>query len=117
MATTTITPLQLANDVFSVTKPITGETAIVAGNDHAIAYPQEGKLLIRIKNTYAGAKVITVESGDFIANGQGDLAQTFAQDEERFIVLSSDRFKDTDGNVIITVASGTTGYIGAYYMP
>ncbi len=117
MATTTVTPLALAKNVFSITQPITDGTAIVAGNSHKIAFAQEDKLVVRVKNTFAGAKNITVKAGDFLANGQGDLVQAFAQDEERFLVLESVRFKDFDGNVDIQVEAATTGFIMALTLP
>ena len=117
MATTTITPTTLALDTQSADLPITGGTAIVAGNDHKIAYPQQGKLLIVLNNTYAGSKDFTVGAGDFLAAGQGALTIAMAQDDVRFLVLNSDRFKDSDGNVVITVASSTTGFIMAFYLP
>lgn len=117
MATTTITPTQLALDVQSADLPIASGTAIVAGNDHKIAYPEQGKLLIILNNTYAGAKDFTVKAGDFLAAGQGDLTIAMAQDDVRFLVLNSDRFKDSDGNVVINVAASTTGFIMAFYMP
>ncbi len=117
MAVTTITPTQLAYNTASASLPITGGTAIVAGNEHKIAYPQEGKLLIILNNTYAGAKTFTVKAGDFLAKGQGDLEISLAQNEVKFLVVSSDRLKDTDDNVVIEVAASTTGFIMAFYMP
>ncbi len=117
MAVTTITPTELAYDVQSADLPITAGEAIVAADTHSIAYPQEGKLIIVLNNTFAGAKNFTVKAGDFFANGQGDLVIAMAQNDVRFLVLSSDRFKDSDGNVNIEVEAGTTGFIMAFYMP
>jgi hypothetical protein len=117
MAVTTITPTQLVKGTQSADLPIASGTAIVAGDDHAIAYPQEGKLLIILNNTFAGAKDFTVKAGNFLAAGQGDLTIAMAQDDVRFLVIGSDRYKDSGGNVIINVAAATTGFIMAFYLP
>ena len=117
MADTTITPTELAKNVASADLPIASGTAIVAANNHLIAFEEEDKLLIVLNNTYAGAKVFTVAAGDFVASGQGALTISLAQDDVKFLVLKSDRFKDSDGNVTITVAASTTGFIQAFKLP
>lgn len=117
MATTTITPTALARDVQSADLPVAGLTAIVAANDHAIAFGKQDKLLIVLNNTFAGAKDFTVVAGDFNANGLGNLVIPMAQNDVRYLVLSSDRFKNSSGNVVITVAASTTGFIGAFTLP
>lgn len=117
MATTTITPTALARDVASADLPVAGLTAIVAANDHKIAFEKQDKLLIVLNNTYAGAKDFTIKAGAFNAAGLGDLVVAMAQDDVRYLTVSSDRFKQSDGNVLINVASGTTGFIGAFTLP
>jgi len=117
MATTTITPTALTKDTQSADLPVTGLTAIVAANTHSIAYPKENKLLIVLNNTTAASKDFTIVAGDFQAAGVGDLTITMAQDDVRYLVVSSDRFKDSSGNVNITVAASTTGFIGAFTLP
>lgn len=117
MATTTITPIDLARDVASADLPVTGLTAIVAANDHKIAFGKQDKLLIVLNNTFAGAKDFTIQSGAYNEAGVGDLVVTMAQDDVRFLVLSSARFKQSDGNVLINVAASTTGFIGAFNLP
>ncbi|WP_448509293.1 hypothetical protein [Immundisolibacter sp.] len=117
MATTTVTPVQIVKNVASANLPITGGTAIVAANDHAIAFPQEGKLHLILNNTYAGSKNFTIKAGSssYVASGVGDLVIALAQNDVKHLELSSDRFKNSDGNVIIQVESATTGYIQAFY--
>lgn len=117
MATTTITPTALAKNTVSADLPVAGLTAIVAANEHKIAYEKDGKLLIVLNNTYAGSKDFTIGAGDFLAAGQGALTIAMAQDDVRYIVVDSDRFKDSDGNIVITVAASTTGFIGAFTLP
>lgn len=117
MSAVTVTPAQLSYNVQSADLAIASGTAIDAAEEHKIAYPQEGKLLLILNNTFAGAKDFTIKAGDFLAAGQGDLVIPMAQNDVRFLVVSSDRFKDSDGNVVITVAANTTGFIMAFYMP
>ncbi|MBI1939172.1 MAG: hypothetical protein HYS25_13770 [Ignavibacteriales bacterium] len=117
MAQTVIAPVQLNKNTTSADLPIASGAAIVAGDDHVIAYPEEGKLIIAINNTTAGAKNLTVKAGNFLAAGQGDLVTAMAQDDVRYLVLGSDRFKNTEGNIVIQVEAGTTGFIMALYLP
>lgn len=112
-----ITPTQLAYDVASASLPVTGLTAIVHGNTDTIAYPKTGKLLIVMNNTTAGAGTITFNAGDFTANGLGNLDVAFTQDQVKFIVVSSDRLKQSDGTLSIDYSASMTGYIGAFYLP
>ena len=118
MADTVVTPTALVKDAMSADLPVTGMTAIVAANNHKIAMPREGRLLIVLNNTFAGAKVFTVNSGNerFVAQGVGDLALSLAQDDVRYLMVSSDRFLNSDGDIDITVAASTTGFIGAFYI-
>lgn len=117
MAVTVVTPTSLVKDTPSGDLPVAGGTAINAANTMSIAYPREGKLLIQVNNTYAGAKVLTVAAGDFETGNIADLTQSFAQDDVRYLVLSSDRFKDFDGNVILSFETGMTGFVQAFYLP
>lgn len=112
-----ITPTQLAFDTMSADLPVTGLTAIVHGNTDTIEYPKEGKLLIVVNNTTAGAKILTIEAGDFTANGLGAKDYSLAQDDVRFIVPSSDRHKQSDGTLTINYEANMTGFIGAFYLP
>lgn len=119
MADTTVTPIQLVENVMSADSPIAGATAIVAANTFKIPFPREGRLLLVLNNTFAGAKVFTIKAGSdaFIASSVGDLALSLAQDDVRFIMVTSDRFKQSDGYVNITFESGTTGFVQAIALP
>ena len=83
----------------------------------AVAYPIEDKLIVLVNNTYAGAKKVTFETGDYIAAGKGDLEESLAQNEVKAFVLSSDRFKDSDGNLNISFESGMTGFVKVLALP
>ena len=117
MATVAITPLTIVKDVASVTKPIASATAIVAADTNTFAYLTEGDLLIQINNTYAGAKNFTFGVGFGIAAGKGTLVVAVAQNAVQFVVLSSDRFRNSSGLVSLTYESGTTGFVQAFYLP
>lgn len=112
-----ITPTTLAFDVASADLPVTALTAIVHGNTDTIAYPKTGKLLIVINNTTAGAGTVTFNAGDFTAKGLGSLAVACVQDDVKYIVVSSDRLKQSDGTLSIDYSTNMTGYIGAFYLP
>jgi hypothetical protein len=118
MADTTVNVTTLALNA-STANP-TG-TAIAAANSHVITPTKEtSKVAIRLTNTFAGAKVFTIEAGDSPpadAAGQGSLAISLAQDDVVFVVLESARFLKSDGNIRITVAASTTGFIEAIQLP
>lgn len=100
-------------------------TAIVAANTHTITPTKRmGKLLVRLKNTTASTKVYTVTAGDSPpaeSAGQGDLTVSLTDGSTTptvaWLVLEGARFLQNDGTVVITVASGTTGFITAFQMP
>lgn len=82
------------------------------------------KVAIRITNTAGAAKDITITKGD--ANpaqsaGQGDLVVNFGIGSVtpvvKFFVLESARFMHDDGNIRITYAAGTTGFVEAFQLP
>jgi len=112
-----ITPTELKYDIASADLPVTALTAIVHGNTDSISYPKTGKLLIVLNNTTAAAKVITVNGGDFSAKGLGKLDISMAQDDVKFLVVSSDRFRKSDGSISIDYEASMTGFIGAFYLP
>jgi len=116
MATVAITPTTLVTGTASADLPIAGGTAIVAANTNTFAYPKEGKLVIQLNNTFAGAKNFTFAAGDGISSGQGAKTIAMAQDDVRFIVLNSSRHC-TDNLISLTYEAGTTGFVQAFYTP
>jgi hypothetical protein len=93
-------------------------TAIVAANGHVITpTKRSGKVLIRLRNTFAGAKVFTVEAGDnppASSAGQGDGSTTAV---DGWLCLETARFLQSNGTIRITVAASTTGTITAFQLP
>jgi hypothetical protein len=100
-------------------------TAIVAANTHTITPTRAtGKVLIRVTNTTASEKIATITVGDnppADAAGQGVVTITLAAGDSTptigFIVVESARFIQNDGTIVITVASGMTGFIEAIQLP
>lgn len=112
-----VTPTQLAYNTPSADLIITGGTAIDATKSNSVLYPQEGKTVVIIQNTFAGNKKVTVKAGAFLAAGQGDLEITIPQNDVFYFVPTSDRFKDADGKVMFTYEADMTGFIRAIYLP
>jgi hypothetical protein len=117
MAITTLTATALVLNTVSADLPVTSFTAIDADKTMQVLYPREGKLVLVLNNTTAGAKVFTVSAGEYLSEGIGDYAITMAQDDVRFLVIDSSRFKDFDGLVSIEFADSTTGFVGALSLP
>lgn len=100
-------------------------TAIVAANTHTITPTRAtGKVLIRITNTTASTKIATITAGDnppADAAGQGvlDISLTDGSTTPQiaFVVVEGARFLQNDGTIVITVASGMTGFIEAIQLP
>lgn len=100
-------------------------TAIVHANTHVITPTgPSSKLAIRLTNTTASEKIMTILAGDnppADAAGQGNLAITFAAGDStpviKWVVIESARFIQSDGKVHITVAASTTGFIAAIELP
>jgi hypothetical protein len=117
MANTVLTATALAKNTMSADLPVTSFTAIDAAKTMEVAFPREGKLVLILNNTTAAEKDFTVESGDYHAAGQGDLVMALAQDDVRFLVVDSDRFKQNDGKLNLTFEANTTGFVGALSLP
>jgi len=117
MAKTTVTATQLAFNTMSASLPVTAGTVINAANTMVIDYPNEGKLLLVLNNTYAGAKNFTIKAGDFFSSVMGDMVLALAQNEVRFLVLESARFKNSDGQIEIAFEASTTGFVMALLLP
>lgn len=100
-------------------------TAIVHANTHVITPSgPSSKLAIRLTNTTASEKTMTILAGDnppADAAGQGDLVLTFAAGDStpviKWVVIESARFIQNNGTVRINVAASTTGNIAAIELP
>jgi hypothetical protein len=89
----------------------TNGAVIAAGGD-------TGRLLIYLKNTFAGSKAVTIGAGVYppaALQGQGALVVTMAtQNLEMLVVIESGRFAQANGDIYVDFAASMTGNIAAY---
>jgi len=116
-ATATITATALVVNTPSSSFIASGGTAFTDASTLEVAYPREGKLLLIINSTYAGANTAVIEAGEFISNGIGDITVTTAQNGVYYVVVESSRVKDFDGMVNITFGTSNTGFCHAFSLP
>lgn len=115
MAETTVTPTQMAlNTGYEITQGA-GE-AINTANTMHFAYPKAGKLLIVIDSDHADTAA-TVGAGDFVAKGKGSTTIAVGIGACKMFIPESDRHVDEDGNVVISWATNSAGYVRAFYLP
>jgi len=104
----------------AVTEPA-GTTADPT-NDHVVSGVPCEELLLRFANTNGSDRVATILAGDnppADAAGQGDLAVTVpATSGVRWVgPLTSARFVQSDGTVLIDLAASFAGTVTAYRVP
>lgn len=97
-------------------------TSLDATNSHVVNSAEPERTVLRVTNTAASDKVITIKAGanpPALAAGLGDLAVTVtASTGVQFIgPFESGRFLQSDGSLNIDVASGMTGKITAFLVP
>lgn len=91
-------------------------------NDHVISGIPPEELLIRLANTNGSDRVATIVAGDdppADAAGQGDLAITVPATSGVVWVgpLTSARFIQNDGTVLVDLAASFAGTVTAYRIP
>jgi hypothetical protein len=124
MARTAVTPVALVANAHNLEG---AGTALDAANGHVIDCKgiKSGKLLIRIKNTFAGSKAATIKAGGVhppaFRKSLGDLTVTLAsQNDISTLVLESARFVGQaagDQNLFIDLAASMTGTIWVFTLP
>ena len=98
-------------------------SAVDPTNGHTIAAGgKTDKIFLRVNNTNAGAKNVTVKAGvnpPAFRQGLGDLVVSVpATTGERYIgPLESARFAQADGSISVDCEAAMTGTISAYRMP
>ena len=96
-------------------------TAVDPTNGHTVAAAKFDRLVLRVNNTSASARVVTVKAGAYppaIAAGQGDLAVSVPATSVVFIgPFESGRFAQVDGSLSVDLASGITGTVTAFVLP
>lgn len=117
MSQTTVTPVPIPYDSGSADVKVSGGTAINASNTMLIAYPKEGKLIILVNNTYAGAKKVTIKAGFGIESVLGDQEISLAQNDVKALFVTSNKHKNAQGNVELAFEASMTGFVKALYLP
>jgi phage tail sheath gpL-like len=95
--------------------------SIDAANGNTIAAPANGwdRVVLRIVNTFAGAKSVTLAGGLSSASiNKADLTIAMAQNEIRYIPVSpSSRFVQADGSITLTYTASMTGTVQVLCLP
>lgn len=94
-------------------------------NGHSVAVTAAStRIVLYVKHTASGSKNLTIKAGGTPpadAQGQGDLVVAFGAGKvtavEKFIVVTSDRFIQSNGKIYIDLESGFTGTIAAIALP
>ena len=116
MAETTITPTQVSSMTGVVITPGTG-TAINAANTIHIAYPKDGDLFVIIDSDHADTSA-SFGAGFGVASGRGATAVAVADTVQKIVAIGeSSRYLDADGDVVITWAASSAGFLFAFYVP
>jgi hypothetical protein len=121
---TLITPTTVTRDTTTPTSiPIASGTAFTDASSHTLALPKDGKVILIINSTYAGANTVVIAAGNGIEGAQGSLTIVTAQNGVYYVDLTSSRFKTfytgTGGEGLITITFGTsnTGFVHALLLP
>ena len=93
--------------------------AIDAANDMVLSGYDPARVVFRIKNTFAGAKEITIAAGD---NPPASVAalnmQSYAQNAVKWVwAAPGARHCQDDGVIHVDFEAGTTGEITAFILP
>jgi len=115
MAVTTITPTRLVSNTGVVITPGAG-TAINTANTMAIAYPKDGELIITIDSNHAST-VATIGASAVGIDGQTDTFAVGDTIEHLISIGSSSKYIDGDGNVTLSWATNSAGFVTAWYLP
>lgn len=89
-------------------------TAIDVANGMYIPALPTRDIIVRVKNTFAGAKSVTFKAGvnpPAGSAGHGDLTQSMDQDAVMFFHLESARFAQADGKINVDFTAAMTGEI------
>jgi len=114
MAVTTIIPTQMATGTGVVLTAGAG-TAINTSNTMSIAYPIAGKLFLTIDSNHADTSA-SFAAGDFASAGLGAFAWEVGDTVIQGMFIDNNRLVDSDGNVVITWATNSAGFITAHYV-
>jgi len=113
MSETTITPTQMVAGTEIVVTAGVG-TAINTANTMVIAYPKNGKLILYCDSNHTDTAA-TFTAGVGVSAGLGTFTWSVGNGVAEMIMLDSDRLVDADGNLEITWAANSAGFLAAWY--
>jgi hypothetical protein len=117
----------MARDAINpVTLPVNAGTSGGAGvainvtNGAVIPAGAMPRVLLKVTNTYAGAKKVTIKAGVYPPAWRkdlGDLEVSIAQNATHYFVLETARFAQADGAINVDYESAMTGTAWAFKLP
>ena len=113
MGETTITPTQMVAGTEIVVTAGVG-TAINTSNTMVIAYPKQGKLILYCDSNNAATAAV-FSAGVGVSSGLGSFTWSIGDTVAEMLMLDSDRLVDEDGNLEITWAASSAGFLAAWY--
>ena len=115
MAETTITATAMtAGTAIVVTAGI--GTAINTSNTMHIAYPKNHKVIIYVDSNHASTSA-SFAAGDGVSKDLGAFTWAVGDTVAAMMVLDSDRLVDSDGELVITWATDSAGFLAAWTLP
>lgn len=107
---------------FSLNAAVATPAATTADQANGMYIDAKGssRILVRVTNTFAGAKNFIARKGvqpPAQAATLGDLTVSHAQNAEKWYMLHPERFVQADGTINIDFESGFTGNVTAYRVP
>lgn len=117
LTVTTITPGTAA--------AVPAGTAIVHANTHTITLPRGAcpeEMFVLAVNTTASEKIVTVTAGDAPPSGSGEVGTTTStlaagdSTPTRSVIPLSSKHLQSDGTIVITVASSMTGTLAPVWL-
>lgn len=121
MPRTAVTPTAFSRSA-KVTRQAgtTIDATLVTNGVNISGVPLE-ELVVEVTNTFAGAKVVTVQPGanpPALSAGQGSMTGSLAQNDVAFFgPFESARYAQADGSLNVDFEAATTGTIRAYRVP
>ena len=113
MGETTITPTQMVAGTEIVVTAGIG-TASNTSNTMVIAYSKQGKLILYIDSNHANTEA-TFTAGVGVSSGLGSDTWAVGDTVTAMKMLDSDRLVNEDGNLEVTWATGSAGFLTAWY--
>lgn len=96
-----------------------GTTIVVANGGNVAAGGDSRGLVLRVDNTTASEKDVTIKAGaaPAVRRGLGDLTVAIAASTVSYITLETARFAQADGSIDVDFEAAMTGTVSALRLP